>query len=86
MVGQHILNSLFQELPVFRVNKLQIFFHCRRLATRIKAVDLEQLRRPVIESGSVEGPNPCMGKPLSFREVEFGLFAFFNVEIDPDPI
>jgi hypothetical protein len=27
-----------------------------------------------------------MRKPLSFREVEFGLFKFFNVEIDPDPI
>jgi hypothetical protein len=27
-----------------------------------------------------------MGKPLSFREVELGLFAFFNVEINPDPI
>jgi len=27
-----------------------------------------------------------MRKALSLREVELGLFAFFNVEIDPDPI
>jgi len=27
-----------------------------------------------------------MGKPLSFREIEFGLLAFLNVEINPDPI
>jgi hypothetical protein len=25
-----------------------------------------------------------MGKPLSFGKVEFGLFAFFNVEVNPD--
>jgi hypothetical protein len=27
-----------------------------------------------------------MGKPLSFRKVELGMFAFFNVEIRPNPI
>ena len=49
-------------------------------------MDLKQLRRPILEPSRGKCPAACMGKPLSFREVELGLFAFVNVEINPDPI
>ena len=49
-------------------------------------MDLKQLRRPILEPGRGKCPAAYVGKPLSFREVELGLFAFFNVEIDSDPI
>jgi hypothetical protein len=40
----------------------------------------------MLEPARGKCPAAGMGKPLSFREVELDLFAFFNVEINPDPI
>src|SRR5262249_36610477 len=67
---QHLLNLLLDEFPIFRMHQGQIFFLCWRVASRIKSVDLKQLRGPILESGRGECPAPRMGKPLSFREVE----------------
>ncbi len=86
MGRQDLLNLLLDEFPIFRMHQGQIFFFCWRVAPRIESVDLKQLRRPILESGRGKCPAACMGKPLSFRKVELGLFAFFNVEINPDPI
>jgi len=66
--------------------EVQIFFYRWWLATRIKAVNLEQLGRPVIESSGVECPAARMGEPLSLRKVKLRLLLFFNVEIDAQPI
>src|SRR5207247_6171321 len=86
MGRQGLLNLLLDEYPIFRIHQGQILFLCRRLASRIEPMDLKQLRRPILEPGRGKCPAACMGKPLSFREVELGLFAFVNVEINPDPI
>src|SRR5207249_4752617 len=86
MGRQDLLNLLLNECLIFRIHQGQILFLGRRLASRIESVDLKQLRRPILEPGSGKCPAACMGKPLSFREVELGLFAFVNVEINPDPI
>src|SRR5437867_2419723 len=83
---QGLLNLLLDEYPIFRIHQRQILFLCRRLASRIEPMDLKQLRRPILEPSRGKCPAACMGKPLSFREVELGLFVLVNVEINPDPI
>src|ERR1700726_121873 len=85
-MGQHLLNLLLDEFPIFRMHQGQIFFLRRGAACRVKSVDLKQLRRPILEPIRVEYPATCVGKPLSFREVELDLFAFVNFEIYSDPI
>jgi hypothetical protein len=72
MVGQHLLHPLLHEFPIFRVHEIQIFLYCRRLAARIKAVDPEQLGRPVIESSSIECPATHMSQALPLAEVKLG--------------
>ncbi|HSZ17782.1 MAG TPA: HAD-IC family P-type ATPase, partial [Terracidiphilus sp.] len=72
MVDQHLPDCLFHEPAIFCVYEIQIFFSRWQLATRIKAVDLKQFGRPVIESSSVERPAAHVSKPLSFGKVELG--------------
>src|SRR5262249_26026684 len=86
MFCKHLLNSFRDELAIVGVDELHILFYRWGLAARIKAMNPEQLWRPVVKSSSVEAPATHVSKPLSFREVEFYLFTIFNVEIDPDPI
>jgi len=86
MFCKHLLNSFRDELAIVGVDELHILFYRWGLAARIKAMNPEQLWRPVVESSSVEAPATHVSKPLSFREVEFYLFPIFNVEIDLDPI
>src|SRR5580692_7212069 len=45
MIGQDVLNRLFHKLAIFWVYESQIFPDRWRHATRIKAMDLKQLRR-----------------------------------------
>src|SRR5881397_474244 len=56
MFCKHLLNSFRDELAIVGVDELDILFHRRGLASRIKAINPEQLWRPVVESSSVEGP------------------------------
>src|SRR5260370_6500737 len=72
MVGQHLLNFLFHELPIFWVDEVQIFFYCWRSAPWIKAVNLEQFGRPIFESSSVECPAAHMSEALPFAEIKLG--------------
>jgi len=85
-VRQHLLNCLSDEPPIFGVYEAHIFLNRRCLAARIKAVDLKQFGRPIIESSSVERPAAHVSKPLSFGKVEVGYFPFFKVNIYADPI
>ncbi len=39
-------------------------------AGRIEAVHPKQFRRPVVESGRIEGPATRVGKPLPFGEIK----------------
>src|SRR6266853_3806167 len=64
----------------------QVFRDGWRLAGGGEAMDREQLGRPVVETGGVECPATGVREPLSLRQVELGLPAFFDVEVDPDPI
>jgi len=70
MVGQHFMNRLFHEPPIFRVYEVQVFFYGWRLAPWIQARNLEQLGRPVVESSSVECPAARMSETLPFGEIE----------------
>src|SRR6266853_2431343 len=72
MVGQHLLNFSFHEPPIFGVYKVQIAFYRWRFATRIQAVNLEQLGRPIFESSSVECPATHMSEALPFAEIKLG--------------
>src|ERR1700752_947771 len=83
---KHPLNGFRNELAIVGVDQLHILFYCWGLAARIKAVNPEQLWRPVVEASSVEGPATCTRKALSIGKVELCLFPIFNVEIDTDPI
>src|SRR6266481_1428225 len=83
---KHLLDGFRDELPIFRVYELHIFFDGWSLTARSKPMNPEQLWRPVVEASRVEGPTTHMREPLSFREIELGLFAVFNVEIHTDPI
>src|SRR6202035_4503971 len=92
MVIQHLHNALFHEGAIFRMYKSQIFFYCWRLATRIKAVNVKQLGRPVFESCCVEGPTSHVGNALSFTDIKLaslqgfpGAFAIFDVGRDTVP-
>src|ERR1700752_4930281 len=83
---KHPLNGFRNELAIVGVDQLHILFYRWGLAARIKAINPEQLGRPVIESSSVEGPAADMRNALSLRKVELRLFPVFNVEIDANPI
>src|SRR6266852_5419723 len=77
MVGQHPLNFLFHELPIVWVNEVQIFFYCWRLLAWMKAVNVEQLGRPIIESSNIECPATHMSEALSFAQINPGSLQGF---------
>src|SRR5258707_10059057 len=53
----------------------------------LKPINVEKFVRPVREkTRRVQNPAAQVPKPLSLCEVELRLFAFFNLEVDPDPI
>src|SRR4029077_1986954 len=83
---QHFLNFSSDELPIVRVYEGHVFRDRWRLAARIEAMDREQLRRPVVETSRVECPAAGVRQPLSLRQIELGLLALLNIEINPDPI
>src|SRR5579863_870616 len=85
MVCQHLLNFVCHEVSITRVHERHIFRNTRRLAARLKAVDLEQLGRPVFKAGSVECPVADVRKALTFRQVKLGPLSFFNIEVDANP-
>src|SRR6266853_6703648 len=54
---------------------------------RTKTINVEKFLRPVREkTRRVQNPATHLRKPLSLCEVELRLFAFFNLEVNPDPI
>src|SRR6266446_4962569 len=86
MLRQHRLNFLRDEISVVRMHERHVFLEGRCLLRRIEAVDREQLRRPALKARRGERPASRMREPLSLCQVELGLLAFVDVEIDPDPI
>src|SRR5258707_3457290 len=70
MFCKHLLNSFRDELAIVGVDELHILFDRWGLAARIKAINPEQLWRPIIEASSVEGPATRTLQALSFRKVE----------------
>ena len=86
MLGQHRLNFLRDEGPIFRVYERHVFRDGWRLAAWGEAMDREQLGRPVVETGGIECPAAGVREPLSLRKVELGLLAFLNIDVNPDPI
>src|SRR5258706_12792675 len=68
---QHLLDFLHDETPVFGMLERQGFRLARRLPARIEAVDLEQLGRPVSETGGVECPAANVADSLRFGKVRF---------------
>src|ERR1700687_1452743 len=83
---QHRPNFLRDEISVVRVHERHVFLDGRCFLRRIEAVDREQLRRPVLKARSGERPAPRMREPLPLCQVELGLLAFVDVEVDPDPV
>src|ERR1700736_438538 len=77
MLGEHLLNLLLHRVSIFRVYEVQIFFYGWWLAGWIKAVDMEQLGRPVVEPRSVECPATHMSEALSFAEIQLALLQGF---------
>src|ERR1700688_2491862 len=49
-------------------------------------MDLEQLGRPILETGSVECPATGVRKPLCLGKINLRLLELFDVEINADPI
>src|SRR6266850_1309088 len=86
MLGQHRLNFLRDDLPILRVDQRHVFRDARRRAVRIQAMNRKQLGRPVRETGSCERPTTGMRESLSLSQVELGLLALLNIEVDPEPI
>src|ERR1700751_3137181 len=82
MLRQHRLNGLRNELPIVRMDERHVFREARRRAVRIHAMDREQLRRPVLETGGVEDPASGVRKSLRLRQAELGLLALLNIEVD----
>src|SRR5258708_15042997 len=85
MLRQHGPNYLSDEISVVRMHERHVFLEGRCFLRRIEAVDREQLRRPVLKAGRGERPASRMREPLSLCQVELGLLAFVDVEVDPDP-
>src|SRR5260370_1265062 len=77
MVGQHLLNLLFHRVTIFRVYEVQISFQGWRLAGWIKAVNVKQLGRPLLEPRSVECPATHMSEALSFTKIKLGSLQGF---------
>src|SRR6185503_5791953 len=86
MLRHHGPNLLRDEISVVRMHERHVFLDGRCFLRRIEAVDREQLRRPVLKARGGERPASYVREPLSFCQVELGLFAFVDVEIDPDPV
>src|SRR5712692_2089654 len=86
MLRQHRLNLLRDDISVVRMHERHVFLDGRCFFRRIEAVDREQLRRPVLKARRGERPASRMCEPLSLCQVELGLLAFVDVEIDPDPV
>src|SRR5258705_12048991 len=64
------------------MDERHVFREARRRAERIHAMDRQQLRRPMLETGGVEDPASGVRKPLRLRQVELGLLALLNIEVD----
>src|SRR5258706_818250 len=86
MLRQQRPNFLRDEIAVVRMHKRHVFLEGRCFLRRIEAVDREQLRRPVLKARRGERPASRMCEALSLCQVELGLLAFVDVEVDPDPV
>src|SRR6202163_2171301 len=86
MLRQHRPNFLRDEISVVRMHERHVFRDGRCVLRRIEAVDREQLRRPVLKARRGERPASRMRESLSLRQVELGLLALLNIEVNPDPI
>src|SRR5580704_6637614 len=65
----------------------QVFLKAGSFFRRIKTISVEKFARPVREkTRRVQNPATHVRKPLSLCEVELSLFAFFNLEVNSDPI
>src|SRR5258705_10877485 len=65
----------------------QVFLKAGPFFRRIKTINVEKFVRPVREkTRRVQNPAAYVCKPLSLCEAELRLFAFFNLEVNPDPI
>src|SRR5713101_6392750 len=79
-------NFLRDEIAVVRMHERHVFREGRCLRRGIEAVDREQLGRPLLKPRRGERPASRMCEPLSLCQVELGLLAFVDVEVDPDPV
>src|SRR5712671_901664 len=86
MLRDHRPNYLRDEISVVRMHERHVFLEGRCALRRIEAVDREQLRRPVLEARGGERPASRVREPLSLCQVELGLLAFVDVDVDPDPV
>src|SRR5258706_4780969 len=68
------------------MNEGHVFREGWCLRRRIEAVDREQLGRQLLKARWGERPASRMCEPLSLCQVELGLVAFVDVEVDPDPV
>src|SRR5579864_5449304 len=65
----------------------QVLLKADAFLRRIETINVEKFVRPVGENTRrVQNPAAHVCKPLSLCEVELRLFAFFNLEVNPDPI
>ena len=65
----------------------QVFLKAEPFFRRVKTINEEKFVRPVREkTRRVQNPATHMREPLCLCEVELRLLAFFNLEVNPDPI
>src|SRR6267154_1262377 len=83
---QYRPNFLRDEISIVRMHERHVFREGWCLRRRIEAVDREQLGRPLLKARRGERPASRMCEPLSLCQVELGLLAFVNVEVDPEPV
>src|SRR4029077_8797259 len=70
------------KFPIFRMDERHVFREARRRAVRIHAMDRQQLRRPVLETGGAEDPASGVRQSLRLRKVELRLLALLNIEVN----
>ena len=86
MLRQHRLNFLRDEVPVVRMHERHVFRDGRCVLRGSRPWIANNSGDQCSKPAAGKCPAARMRKPLSLRQVELGLLAFFDVEVDPDPV
>src|SRR5271168_4094289 len=68
------------------MHEREVFGDAGGFADGLQTINLEQLGRPILETGRIECPATGVREPLCLGKIEFRLFELFDIEINADPI